>query len=469
MKHIRNGLWLLLALAFLCSAVGCGNGQEEESWISEYSTISQSGSSSGDTTPESSSDGTTVSPDKNGQTGTDNTTRGNGNTAPASGDFNYSSANLKGVTLRRLVWYTPGATEKKMVQDFEKKYGCTIQDVYSTLEDAPTKLVAGMTSGDVIDIATIYGAFFPELIIKNLYQPIDKYVVKDQLMNENDPFAGGFDLDKMENYVWGGHYYGFCSYTNVDLPIVLYNKKIFEDYKQKTPDVLMAENNWNWDTFYSTAKAMTVRDKMAGLSNGSMLWFPAAGVQLITFKDGTPVSNLSDPRVLETLQYYKKLFSGNTAVTQDGYSFFKGRSAMYVGIYSALVLSDANASVQKNLGVAPWPCSRSNTTGRNPTSWSKAIGISRGSLHADAVAVYARWVTNYVDAADALAQFSAEQQEQIKGWYKNALVPNATYGKTRDYAYNLQGDCLKNQDPAQVIANYEGLFAAAIKETIAKS
>ena len=142
---------------------------------------------------------------------------------------------------------------------------------------------------------------------------------------------------------------------------------------------------------------------------------------------------------------------------------------MYVGIYSALVLSDANASVQKNLGVAPWPCSRSNTTGRNPTSWSKAIGISRGSLHADAVAVYARWVTNYVDAADALAQFSAEQQEQIKGRYKNALVPNATYGKTRDYAYNLQGDCLKNQDPAQVIANYEGLFAAAIKETIAKS
>lgn len=467
MKHIRKGLLFLLVLIFVCSTAGCGNNEDVESWISEYSTISQGGET---VSGGEDSGSTTVATDKNGQTvKKTTTTKGNGKT-PASGDFNYSSANLKGITLRRLVWYTPGAAEKKMVEEFEKKYNCTIKDVYSTLEDAPTKLVAGMTSGDVIDIATLYGAFFPKLVINNLYQPIDKYVVKDQMMDEKNPFAGGFDLDKMENYVWGGHYYGFCSYTNVDLPIVLYNKKIFADYKQKTPEELVKEGNWNWDTFYSAAKAMTVKDKMSGLSNGSMLWFPSAGVQLITFKNGTPVSNLSDPRVLETLQYYKKLFSGNTAVTQDGYGFFNGKSAMYIGIYSALNLSSANSSVQKNLGVAPWPCSKNNTTGRNPTSWSKAIGISRGSLHADAVAVYARWVTNYVDAADALGQFSKEQQEQIKGWYKNALVPNATYGKTLDYAYGLQGDCVKNnQDPAQVIANYEGLFSAAIKETIAKA
>lgn len=477
-QKIRSTILLMLCAMMVLTAVGCGNAQPTESWLSEVVVIggdtdtSTSDVSADPADPEQPSSGKDKGSKDTGSTTT--AAKGGKKTTTAkkksSGSFKYDLKDLGGITMRRLVWYTPGTTESKMVSDFEKKYNCKIKDVYSVMEDMSTKMIAGMNSGDIIDISTLYGAFFPRVVIANLFEPIDEYVQESQLLSSKDPTAGGFDLDKMEHYVWGGHYYGFCSLTNCDLPILFYNKAIFTQYNQKTPTEYEKEGNWNWDTFYDVASAIKrdSGDTIAGMQTGSFLWFPAGGVQLITFKNGTPTSNLQDPKVLETMQFYKKCYFGNTALVKDNYGFFDGKAAMYLGIFSAIDLSKTSSKVKNNYAIASVPVSKNNTTGKYPASWSKAIGIGKGSLHPDAVATYARWVSNYVDAADALGQFTAAEQKQILGYFTNTLIPNATYGKTLDYAYGLQGDT-KDKDPSAVRQSMEGLFAQAIKDTLSNS
>jgi len=494
MKRYLRGICLVLCIALMCSCIGgCGT-EVVESWVTEEvveegesvvtdnteSNTSEKDSESNkdsqtDKAPEagknSEEDKGSQKEEQTGSASKENTTASSGKEDKDSDKKGspYDVKDLKGITLRRIVWYTPGAIEKKMVEDFEKKYNCNIEDVYCEFDNVSTKMVAGMASGDVIDIATLYGAFFPKMVIGNLFMPIDKYVEKSQLLDPKNPTAGGFDGEKMKHYIWGGHYYGFCSYTNVDMPVLFYNKAIFQQYGQKTPLDYVKSGNWNWDTFYKVAYDIKTQseNRLAGLSEGSFLWFPMTGVQLIEFKNGNPVSNLDDPRVLETMQFYKKCHYGNTALTIDGYDFFKGKAAMHMDTFSSIQMENASKSVQKNYEIAPVPCSKSNTTGKYPTSWSKAIGIGKGTLHADAVALYARWCSNYIDAPDALGQFTKAQQDRVLGFFKTVTIPNCTYGKTIDYAYGLQWET-KTKDPAAVLKSFSNQFTTAIKDTISQ-
>lgn len=234
---------------------------------------------------------------------------------------------FEGVTLKRLLWYEPGDAEKALVDAFEERTGCTIEDTVVDFENYNTALANSIAANDPYDIGYIYGSFFPTQIIAGMYQPVNSYMTEDNLLDSSSAETianGGFDIGKMNYYRWNGNYYGLSSYWDVDMMVLLYRSDLIVESGLMTPNDYVAQGNWNLDTFYELASKLTNTGRnMYGFSAGgentrSYAEFVSAyGTQIVTYdSNGVPSQNLGDAKVLEGLNFIQKLTYGAGAVVK---------------------------------------------------------------------------------------------------------------------------------------------------------
>lgn len=407
------------------------------------------------------------------------TTSNSGPTRSADGLWNKK---FEGVTLKRILWYYPSDSEKKLVKEFEEKTGAKVVDEVVDYENYNTKIANSIAAGDPYDIGYIYGAFFPTQIIAGMYQPIDtSYMASEYLLDTSSADTiklGGFDINKMDFYKWKNNYYGFSSYWDVDMMVLYYRTDLFAEAGLKTPNQYVESGEWNLETFYNLAKQLTnARAGMYGYCAGGentrsyAEFVQAYGTQIVKYdSNGIPSQNLNDSKVLDGLNFIKKLTTGATSVISPNASFRKGTAAMSIdGLYEApKMMEDSNVpdAVKKNWDIAPIPLAESNQGGKYPCDWLKAIGIVNGSKNGEAVAAFALHMSQGKGDNIWEEYLTDEQIERIIPYYANINYANYAYGTLGEDYVTMIAKIIGGDDLSQLINEYKTSFKAQIDKII---
>lgn len=389
---------------------------------------------------------------------------------------------FEGTTLKRILWYEPSESENELVKKFEQRAGVDIVDEIVDYQNYNTKIAASIAASEPYDIGYIYGAFFPTQIIAGMYQPIDKqYLNSEYMLNKTSSKTianGGFDLEKMDFYKWNNNYYGFSSYWDVDMMVLYYRTDKFKEAGLKTPNEYVAEGKWNLDTFYDLATQLTnPRTGESGYCAGSENtrsygeFVSAFGTQIVKYdSNGVPAQNLGDAKILEGLNFIKKLTTGATSVINAESSFRKGTAAMSIdGLYEIpKIMNDSNVPdvVKKNWDIAPIPLAKGNEGGAYPTDWLKAIGIVNGSKNGEAVSAFALHMTQGKGDNSWENYFSEEQLERITPYYANINYANYAYGTLGEEYVQMIAKIVGGDDVSQLISEYKTSFKAQIDKII---
>ena len=391
---------------------------------------------------------------------------------------------FEGVTLKRLLWYEPGEAEQALVDEFEARTGCTIEDTVVDFQNYNTAIANSIAANDPYDIGYIYGSFFPTQIIAGMYQPVNTYMTEENLLDSSSAETianGGFDLQKMNYYRWNGNYYGLSSYWDVDMMVLLYRTDLIVESGLMTPNDYVAQGNWNLDTFYELASSLTNTSRgMYGYSSGGENtrsygeFVSAYGTQIVVYdSNGVPSQNLGDPLVLEGLNFIQKMTYGAGAVVKagaDDVSFRKGNAAMAIdGLYEIpKMLNDPNVSdvVKNNWDIAPIPLAAGNEDGAYPTDWLKAIGIVNGCVNPDAVAAFALHMSTSKGDNAWESGLTEEQLARITPYYANINYANYAYGTLGEDYVTMIAKITTGADISQLIDENKTLFKAQIDRVI---
>ena len=391
---------------------------------------------------------------------------------------------FEGVTLKRLLWYEPGEAEQALVDEFEARTGCTIEDTVVDFENYNQTLANSIAANDPYDIGYIYGSFFPTQIIAGMYQPVNTYMTEENLLDSSSAETianGGFDLQKMNYYRWNGNYYGLSSYWDVDMMVLLYRTDLIVESGLMTPNDYVAQGNWNLDTFYELASSLTNTSRgMYGYSSGGENtrsygeFVSAYGTKIVVYdSNGVPSQNLGDPLVLEGLNFIQKMTYGAGAVVKagaDDVSFRKGNAAMAIdGLYEIpKMLNDPNVSdvVKNNWDIAPIPLAAGNEDGAYPTDWLKAIGIVNGCVNPDAVAAFALHMSTSKGDNAWESSLTEEQLARITPYYANINYANYAYGTLGEDYVTMIAKITTGADISQLIDENKTLFKAQIDRVI---
>ncbi|MBR3300044.1 MAG: extracellular solute-binding protein [Clostridia bacterium] len=404
-----------------------------------------------------------------------------GDTTPAHSADGLWLKKFDGVTLKRILWYEPSESEKKLVKEFEDRTGATIVDEIVDYQNYNTKIAASIAANDPYDIGYIYGAFFPTQIIAGMYQPINQFIKSEYLLDKkskNGIANGGFDISKMDFYKWNNNYYGFSSYWDVDMMVMYYRTDLFKEAGLKTPNEYLKAGNWNQDTFYNLAKQLTnKRTGVYGYSAGGentrsyAEFVSGQGTQIVAYdSNGVPSQNLGDSKVLAGLNFIKKLTDPTNPVVDANASFRKGTAAMSIdGLYEApKMMNDKNVPdvVKKNWDIAPIPLAKGNEKGAYPTDWLKAIGVVNGSKNAEAVAAFALHMTKGRGDNSWETYLTKDQIERITPYYENINYANYAYGTLGEEYVQMIARIAGGDDVSQLISEYKTSFKAQIDKII---
>jgi multiple sugar transport system substrate-binding protein len=111
--------------------------------------------------------------------------------------------------------------------------------------DYRTRLGTDFASGTPADIVLINYRRYASFAARNVLEPLGPYLAKSSVIKEAD-----FYPEAMQPYYWNGEL--MCIPQNLSSLVVYYNEKLFDEAGIAYPG-----DDWTWDDFVSTAKALT--------------------------------------------------------------------------------------------------------------------------------------------------------------------------------------------------------------------
>jgi multiple sugar transport system substrate-binding protein len=240
------------------------------------------------------------------------------------------------VSLRWFFW-TGTEEERKFWESLaadatQKVPGVEIKFETDTFTNFWTRLPTMVASGGVPDLVGLQSLRTGTFTSKGIYMPLDDLIAADKDINIDD-----FNKGIREGLSYRGKMYALA--YDFGPHIMYYNKTYFE--KAGVP---LPKEDWSWDDFVSTAKALTreidgkpVTGFSAPNDFGNILpWILSNGGD---YADGDfKKSLLSKPETVEALQWYVDLTHKHkvSAVVDDpgnsqwgSEQFYSGRAAMY--------------------------------------------------------------------------------------------------------------------------------------------
>lgn len=210
---------------------------------------------------------------------------------------------LKNPTVKFLSSWDINPTEGKPMpvelELFQTKYGGKIEYVACTWDDRYDKLCALVQAGDSPDMFSAADLdVFPKGAINKMFEPLDDYVDFN-----SELWAPMKEIN--EQFVYNGKHYVGATATDAGV-VMIYNTRVFEENNLTDPRDLLADGNWNWDTFNDLMIEFCDRDQQKFAVDG--WWFEGAfslttGVPYIGMKDGKVVNNLNDPMVEKVQEF----------------------------------------------------------------------------------------------------------------------------------------------------------------------
>ncbi len=162
------------------------------------------------------------------------------------GNSNVDAEKYRGTTVVYATWKNPHQNEDgKVVDEFQKKYGITVEIDITPQETYVQEVAGKIASGESPDIF-FDNCFFPASI--SCLQPIDEMKL--------DLTDGIWDQGMLEMSKLGGKSFLVNTVGNIwaEVDCLFYNKKIFADNNITTPEEYVSAGKWN---FAALTKCMT--------------------------------------------------------------------------------------------------------------------------------------------------------------------------------------------------------------------
>lgn len=500
MKKMTRILTLLVCFTMTIVMVSCkpaptgtsGNSSNNTSGVSvDESTPDNNGSSTDNN--ESSTDisqdesGTSVDSTGNstdvlsGVSGTSSTSSQSKTSSVASSsepqvDVSVYPTSLKGKTAKKLVWYTPNDNEKLVYANFTKVTGCNVKIVQTTYENYMVKLSGMIAANDAPDTANLSVRHYPTFMTKNLLQPIDKYIDKD------DPLL---DFSAMDLLKYDNSYYGIASSSTAETFVVYFNKTMFDNATNvnKNPLELYEDGQWNWDTFSDLVQKMVKKDNNGNVTRYGLslerinLFSCSAGIDFITVSGSNITNKIKDPRILASWEYIKKLaFIDNYAIKISNPTNYmaQGKSAMAIEGSWAVDRGSANApfkGMTDKWDWVPFPKYLGGTS-YQPIE-SNVWGVPYRAKNPEAGYYLARWgidpasLDGVEGAPDPHQYQTAADEVRLDELYAMKKYTTIAQGILGDQLWNLWWDlCNPDNQGATVIDSWVPKIDAAIERVV---
>lgn len=212
----------------------------------------------------------------------------------------------------------------KELNDSQEEYVIKQQVIPS---DYYTKIQTQIAGKQAPDLMWLSQEYIPAYAKTGAIIELDSAIEKQDIINLDDYMEGPLQTAKYDGKLYGLPWIG-------QPYIIYYNKTMFEEKGVELPS-----EDWTWDEFYETAKALTGDDIYGFASTGTppLELFTWAFGGDITDADGNVV--VGDPESIEGLEFAYNMLNDKTAVmpyleanslgVEQG--FAQGRIAMMVG------------------------------------------------------------------------------------------------------------------------------------------
>lgn len=322
-------------------------GNLEDPAVSDDITVDTSGDASGTDTPS----GSSANPNSTGGSANSNSTGGktsNNNSSKPQVDESIYPASLKGKTATILIWNTPTENDKLLYENFKRVTGCTVKTVQTTYENYLPKLSGMVAANSAPDSAYLTVRHYPTFMTKNLLQPIDKYVRKDDKV---------LDFSAMDMLKYNGSYYGVASAETAEHFVVFFNRTMFNDATnvKKNPLELYEDGEWTWEALADLTQKMVKKDNFGNITRYGLAldrvqtFMNSTGVDFINV-DGNKITNcIKDERVKTSWEFIKNLtYVDNYAIktSNPASHFASGKSAMFIEGSWAVDRGSSNAPLK---------------------------------------------------------------------------------------------------------------------------
>lgn len=373
-----------------------------------------------------------------------------GSQYPAEGEVhNDFYDDIKGSTI--WIMDDPSDESKEIAAAFEKEYGVTFK-WEDTTNGWDTRIAQQITSGKSCDLIGVWDNAFISNVLSGTIVPIDQYI------EAGDP---AWNWDLMNLHMYKGKHYGVVSaLRRLDFDdYVWYNKTMFEDAGQTDPYTLYKQGNWNFETFLSTAKAMTQKAADGSTSvygyNGDLQesFLQMNGNPQVSFdnKNGKATITLDQTSGVNALKLLQELYKNKYSNPDVDYvsSFFAGKTAMTISNVDLTFNQGAYEKCQFELGWAPTP--KGSDTGdtyyRSTRMWSyattsKAQNPKGGIAYMDFYGRYQKLHENDPEMKAARDKtYSPEHYKMIQEWTANSKPMNTfvdgigNWGKGKKYKF----------------------------------
>ncbi len=323
---------------------------------------------------------------------------------------------------------------KRCITAFEKKYNCKITTKELSFATYNQQVAQAKTAGKPYDICYAHGSMFPACAIDEIYNDLSDSLRTSDLMDNNNPTAGGIDLPKTSYFVYKNKIYGTCNFSSCFPYVIYYNKVLMAEagYTGNSDPRKLAENNrWNWSTIQQWGRKLTdVSADKYFLSNsfcgrGISL---AYGAPIVTVSKGVYKENITSKGYMASLKLMQDFFVGNRKIAEpkDGTHpymsyetmlrgsayMFTEETSKYLDMAKEVVKSSAFNRNKANIGIVAMPLGETNTKKAYPTGWLTAVcsGAGKGSNELVAIA-WEVFRSQYVDpATDPNAMSAADKK-----------------------------------------------------------
>lgn len=281
MKIFRNGFIILVCLALVFSLSACKRQTAGGYYVDfdDSSNIADTDNSTGDLSSGGNASAGVTGKKNNGTKNTASskaggTVSGSGNKRteaelwkirrdikPSAKSSKIKNLNLEGKKLRMLVWNSNWTErDEDTIAAFEKKFNCKVEVTNANYESYFNIISTQLSSGKPFDIIRLHRAHFPHAAIAKMIQPIEDYVAEEDLTTTYK--KPGVDWDwTVLNSSWNNHIYYTLSARPCALPVMIYNKVLFQKFGLEDPMTLWKSGKWNLATIENYAKQVKAADK----------------------------------------------------------------------------------------------------------------------------------------------------------------------------------------------------------------
>lgn len=178
---------------------------------------------------------------------------------------------------------------------FQQKYGGSVEWIETTWSDINNDLANLILSGNPPDFTRAWESCFPTLFINGLYATVDEYI------DYSDPLWSGMKYFSDTFFSVNGKSYFFLTDVKNN-SLMLYNRRVFDEYGFDDPAELYYNNEWTWDVMFDMAMDFTDPDEGRFAFNGwstDSSFISSTGTYLILLdtETGKFYSNYDDPRI----------------------------------------------------------------------------------------------------------------------------------------------------------------------------